>query len=160
MNLTPWKRNRELSTGRYFPELSSVRAEIDHLFEQFLKSAHLPSTSFGRKGEWIPSLDVTDNEKEITVKCELPGIDAKDVDVSLKGNMLTIKGEKKTEHIEDTDDYYVAERGFGSFVRSIELPDSVDSDSINAEQKDGILTIQLKKRPGAGQKKIPVAAKS
>jgi HSP20 family protein len=73
--------------------------------------------------------------------------------------MVVIKGEKKSERVEDTEDYYLNERSFGSFVRSVEMPDAIDSDSIKAEQKDGVLTIQLKKRPGAGQKKIPVAAK-
>lgn len=157
MNLIPWKRNRELTSGSFFPELSSLRTEMDSLFDQFLKGTALQPMGFGRKGEWLPLVDVKDNEKEITVKCEVPGVNPKDIDVSLKGDFLTIKGEKKTEKVEDTDDYYVSERGFGSFLRTIQLPDSVDSDSIKAEQKDGVLMIQLKKRPGVGQKKIPVA---
>lgn len=159
MNLTPWRRNRE-NMSRYFPEFRSMRTEIDNLFEQFMRNAHSSSPSFGRNGEWLPSLDVKDGEKEITVKCELPGVDAKDVNVSLKGSTLTIKGDKRSEHVEDTDDFYIAERGFGSFSRSVELPDLIDSDSIKAEQRDGLLTIQLKKRADVSQKKIPVAAKN
>ncbi len=157
MSLIPSKRNRELSSGISFPELNTLRSEMDNLFNQFFRGTRLQGAGFGRKGEWLPAVDVKDNEKEITVKCEVPGVNAKDIDVSLKGDLLTIKGEKKTENIEDTDDYYAAERSFGSFLRTIQLPESVDSDNIKAEQKDGVLTIQLKKRPGAGQKKIPIA---
>ena len=157
MNLTPWRRNREMSSGSAFPELSLLRSEMDNLFDQFFRGSRLQPLTFGRKGEWLPTLDVKENEKEITVKCDVPGVDARNIDVSLSGDLLTIKGEKKAENVEDSDDYYIAERSVGTFLRTIQLPDSVDSDSIKAEQKDGVLTIQLKKRPGAGQKKIPIA---
>lgn len=154
MNLIPRRRNRELVSGGFFPGLSSLRTEMDSLFEQFLKGDRFPSAE---KIKWQPLIDVKDNEKEISVRCEVPGVNPKDIDVSIKGDLLTIKGEKKTEKVEDTDDYYVSEREFGSFLRTIELPDSVDTDSIKAEQKDGVLMIQLKKRAGSSQKKIPIA---
>ncbi len=155
MNLTPRKQNNVTKSGSLFPELSSFRSEIDNLFDQFFRGSALsPRGAMA----WAPNIDVKDNEKEILIKCELPGVDPKDVDLSLKGDVLTIKGQKNSERTEDTDQYYVTERRFGSFLRAIELPDSVDTDSIKAEQRDGVLSIQLKKRPDSAQKKIPVAS--
>jgi len=96
---------------------------------------------------FVPSLDIADNETEIRVETELPGIAEKDIDVEFHNDILTIKGEKSEEHKEEKDNYYRSERSFGSFSRSVRLPaDTVDGAQIDAKYKNGVLTIHLPKK--------------
>ena len=98
---------------------------------------------------------MSEDEKAYKISAELPGLDAKDVDVSVSGNMLVLKGEK---HQEKDKNYYFSERAYGSFQRAFELPASVDRDKISADVSKGVLTITLPKTPDAQkqQKKIEV----
>ena len=97
----------------------------------------------------MPDLDVRENTTSITVEAELPGVDEKDVTVTLANGLLTIKGAKKQEKEEKTDNYYVAERSFGSFARSIRLPDTVDEGKVEAKFDKGVLRITAAKKPEA-----------
>lgn len=152
MNLIPWRiKTEERANGG--TGLARVRSEMDQLFEHFFRDpwgalAHIPSGG--------PALDLAENDKEVTVTAELPGVDPKDVDIDVAGNMLTIRGEKKQEHEEKDRDYHFVERRFGRFQRSIQLPSSVDPDKVEAVCKNGTLTITLAKRPDAMRKKIEV----
>jgi HSP20 family protein len=103
-------------------------------------------------------VDVTDTDKEVKVCAEIPGVDAKDIDVSVEDGRLTIKGEKKCEQEEKEKGQYRMERSYGSFERSIPLPTDVDESKAKAEFKKGVLRLTLPKRPGAPprRKKIPV----
>ena len=112
-------------------------------------------------GAYTPHVDVSETDKEIKVSAELPGMDEKDIDVSLTRDTLTIKGEKKEELENKGKDYYKMERSYGSFTRSIPLPVEVDTDKVQATFKKGVLEITLPKSAKAIQetKKIPVKTK-
>ena len=108
-----------------------------------------------------PAIDIVEKEKAFEVTAEIPGLDAKNVDVQLSDNVLTIKGEKQEEKEEKTKDRYVSERRYGSFLRSLQVPGSVDANKIEASFKNGVLTVTMPKSPEAQRKEktIPVTAK-
>ena len=104
----------------------------------------------------VPPLDVSETEENILVKVEVPGIEPKDIDISISGDTLTIKGEKKSEKEEKGRNYHFMERSCGSFSRSVGLPTSVKFEQVKAEYKKGILEITLPKSEKSKIKKIPV----
>ena len=120
------------------------RKEFDDLFDNFFRSFDM-QTFEGRIGAFSPKVDVTENEKEFRISAELPGMDDKDIDVSLQNDMLTIRGEKKEEKEDKGKDYYRMERSYGSFSRTIPLPVEVETDKVDAKFKKGVLTITLPK---------------
>jgi HSP20 family protein len=147
MDLTPWKPFRELST---------FRKEMDNLFKRFFGEAQ----PFGPLAEgWAPSVDVSESEDKLLVKVELPGLEAKDVEVNLSGDLLTIKGEKKTEQERKEEKYHYSERYYGSFERSFRLPVPVQTDKIEADFEKGVLTISLPKVEEAKTKSIKIDVK-
>jgi len=105
-----------------------------------------------------PRVDVHEDEKAVYVKAEIPGLDEKDLNVTLHNSMLTISGEKKAEKKEEdaNRNYYYCERSFGSFSRTIELPDGIKSDGVKAHYKNGVLEIELAKDEKAQPKKINI----
>lgn len=143
---TPWG-GRDLD-----PFFRGFRTQLDTLFEDW----------FGRSmgGTLAPRVDVSETSKEVTLKVELPGVDEKDIDVSLSGNHLTIKGEKKTEHEEKKDGeegrvFHRVERSFGAFQRTMTVPFDVEPGKVSAEFKDGVLTVTLPKPEGASEQPQP-----
>ena len=104
----------------------------------------------------MPAFDVSETEEEFIVKAELPGVDPKDVEVNLTGNVLTVKGEKKAEREEKKADLYRVERSFGSFSRSFSLPGDVRTDDVKATYKDGILNLRLPKTEPTKKKAIKI----
>jgi HSP20 family protein len=138
--------------------LSHLRNQINRVFDDFWGESTLtPRREMGAR--FWPQVDVTETEKEIKVSAEIPGVEPKDIDVSVEDGMLTIKGEKKYEREEKEKGQYRMERSYGSFERAIELPAEVDESKAKAEFKKGVLRLTLPKRPGAPsrRKKIPVA---
>jgi len=136
---------------------SLLRREMDSLFNNFFRGFDLEPFE-SRMGAFSPKVDVTENEKEIKISAELPGMDEKDIDVSLQNDMLTIKGEKKEEKEDKGKDYYRMERSYGSFSRTIPLPVEVETDKVEAKFKKGVLGITLPKtaKAVAETKKISV----
>ena len=108
----------------------------------------------------FPIADVVEGETDYRITAELPGMSEKDIEISLAGDTLTVKGEKKEEHEEKAQNRYVSERRYGSFQRSFALPEDADPEKIEAAFKNGVLTITLPKRPEAQakQRKIEVRA--
>jgi HSP20 family protein len=133
----------------------SVRKEMDRLFER-LGDWDLPEMR--TLGDWAPTLDFSENKDSFVVKAEIPGIDSKDISVSLENQMLTIKGEKKHEKEEKDEQYYRVERSYGAFARTVRLPAAVDGSKVTAAFKNGLLTVTLPKAPGAKGNTIPVKA--
>jgi len=133
------------------------RKEFDDLFDNFFRSFDMQPFE-GRIGAFSPKVDVTENEKEFNISAELPGMDDKDIDVSLQNDMLTIRGEKKEEKEDKGKDYYRMERSYGYFSRTIPLPVEVETDKVDAKFKKGVLTITLPKtaKAVAETKKISV----
>jgi HSP20 family protein len=132
-------RNRDAEHFRGF------KTQIDTLFEDW----------FGRSmgGVLAPRVDVAEDDKAVTLTAELPGVTEKDIDVSLVGDQLTIKGEKRSEHEEKKEQeghvVHRTERSFGAFQRTITVPYKVDPNQVSADFKDGVLKITLPKPPDA-----------
>ncbi len=144
---------REGATG----SITRFRDEMEQLFDRFVEPwSERWEEMVGRTGAWHPSVDVSESDKEVCIRTELPGIDPKDVVVKVSGNMLTISGSKKESVEEKREDYYLSERRFGSFERTIELPRSADLEHIEAEQRHGVLTVHVKKTAAAKPKAISV----
>jgi len=138
---------------------ADFRTEMNSLFDNFFRGFEL-EPSWARLGAFNPRIDVRESEKEISVSAELPGLDDKDIDVSLTRDAVTIKGEKKKEKESKGKDFYRMERSYGSFTRTIPLPAEVDTDKVRAEFKKGVLNISLPKTVKAikGTKRISVKA--
>lgn len=147
--LTVWKPFREMAP---FREFERMRKEMDRLWDSFFERR--PRT--GDMGEWYPSLDVAETKNDVVIKAEVPGMDPKDIDISLSNGVLTIKGEKKQEREEKEGDYHFTERSFGTFTRAIQLPAEVQSEKIEASYKNGVLKIILPKSEEAKRKQIKI----
>ena len=106
--------------------------------------------------EWIPPVDIAEDDKEYAIKVELPGVNKEDVRVSVEGGVLSISGERKAEKEEKNKKYHRIERTYGSFARSFTLPEGTASDKVSAEFKDGVLRVHLPKDEAAKPKSIDV----
>ena len=137
-------------------ELSSFRREMDRIWDRFLGE-----TPFAKvlSEEWAPSVDVSETKDNFVVKAELPGLEAKDVNVNISGDLLTIKGEKKKEEEEKDEHHYCAERYYGSFQRVFQLPTSVQADKVEATFDKGVLKVTIPKAEEAKKKEIEVKVK-
>jgi len=105
---------------------------------------------------WAPSVDISEDEKAFTLLADIPGVDPKDIDISMEKGVLTIKGERKSENIEETQNYRRVERQSGQFYRRFTLPDSADADKIEARSEHGVLTITIPKQEVAISRRIEV----
>jgi len=132
---------------------------VNSLQEQF---SRLFDTSFpGRSSEsdlttWAPAVDIQETENELVLKADLPGIEEKDIDVRIESNTLTIRGERKFEKQVNEDTYLRVERSYGSFSRSFSLPNTINTEAIHAEYKNGVLTVQMPKRAESKRKQVKV----
>jgi HSP20 family protein len=144
MEPVPWKP---------LGELTSFRREMDRLWDRFFGDRPLAKL-FER--EWGPSVDISETKDNVVVKADLPGLEAKDVDVSVSGDMVTIKGEKAKEEEERGEHDYSCERYFGAFQRSCRLPMNVQVDKAKATFDKGVLKITLPKSEEARKKKIEI----
>ena len=137
--------------------LVSLQKEINRAFDGFFSPVPfrlMPEAAL------MPKVNVSEADKNITVTAELPGIEEKDIDVSLARGILTIKGENKTEKEEKDKNYYYMERSSGSFYRAIPVPDGADGDKAKATLKNGILTVNIPKLPGDKKTKKQIPVKS
>jgi HSP20 family protein len=132
------------------PVFSSFQDEMNRVLDSFFNR----ESSYG--ADWKPVVDVAETENDIVVKAEIPGIDPKDIDISITGDKLTLKGEKKEEKENTGKCFHRVESSYGSFKRVITLPASVDVDKVTAEGKNGLLEITLPKKEESKAKKINV----
>lgn len=144
MALVPFKRGGS--------DLARIHHDIEDLFNSFFRGWDAP---FGRRELW-PAIDIADHEDAVVVKAEVPGCKAEDIDISVRGDVLTITGEKKQTEERKEKGYYHTERSYGSFRRDLHLPDDVDPSNVEAECKDGVLTITLPKAEKAKAIKVKV----
>jgi HSP20 family protein len=138
---------------------SAMRDDMDRLFERFERGWPRWPTLYSRDERLtVPELDVRESTDAITIEAELPGVNEKDVTVTLANGVLTIKGEKKQEKEEKGESYHLTERSFGSFERSIRLPDSVDDANVEAKFDKGVLKVTAAKKPEAvkAERKIEI----
>ena len=132
-----------------------LRGEMNRLFDRRFFARGLWPTWLEREGKF-PRVNMSEAAETLTVECELPGVVRDDVDISVEGGVLTIRGERKPPEDRQSERYYRRERGFGPFERSIELPSRVDVDNISAKLTNGVLEIVLPKHPDAKPKRIEV----
>jgi len=149
--------------------LLALREEVDRLFDSFQLT---PFRSWGgdwprfprlleRVGEFdaMPRTDVSETAKDYVIRAELPGMTEDDVDVAVSGDVLTVKGEKRTEREEKEADYHLRECSYGAVRRSFRIPEGVDKDKVVAEVENGVLTLTFPKTTEAAARKITVKAK-
>lgn len=136
-----------------FRNLSSLQEQVNRLFESNFPSRGSDSTL----AAWAPAVDVYETENELVIKADLPDVSEKDLDVRVENSMLTIHGERKFEQKVKEENYLRMERSYGSFSRSFSLPNSVNTEAIKAEYKDGVLNITLPKRAESKPKQVKIA---
>ena len=146
---------RDRGVARSDNPFISLQREIDRLFDDF--TSGFPTLGNG-KTEMLPSMDVSETDKEIEITAELPGLEEKDVQINVADNLLTIRGEKKAEKEEADTNYRLIERSYGSFERTLQLPDGVNADAIKATIAKGVLKVTVPKSAPAQVKKIDVKA--
>jgi len=136
------------------------RSEIPtttRLFEEFFNDFPFSGSMLERNGNWTPSVDIMEKDGNLILRAELPGLTEKQIDLKLEGNTLTLKGERKMENEDNEGTYHRVESYHGSFTRSFRLPDTVDSDKIKADYKNGILTVTIPQKPEVRPREIPVS---
>lgn len=143
-DLIPWERTKSLS---------KLRKEMDELWGRFFGEVGFHPFS---ETIWAPALDVKETKENIVITAELPGLGPKDIEVSISGDLLTLKGEKKQEKEEKEESYHLVERRYGSFARNIRLPAEVDPQKIKATHKEGVLIVTLPKSEKAKEKQIKI----
>ncbi|UCF71665.1 MAG: Hsp20/alpha crystallin family protein [candidate division WOR-3 bacterium] len=146
--------DRKMKLWEPFSELVTMRNDVDRLFDTF----------FGRENEsyenyWRPAIDIEENNGNLMVRAEIPGMSKEDIKVAVKDNMLTISGERKRENESKDKTYYRVERCYGQFQRMIRLPTEVDADKVKATYKDGVLHVTLPKPESMKPKQIDVEIK-
>lgn len=139
------------TTSRPLDVFGVMRHEMDRLFERFEHGWPSWPHTFGRAIErgMTPDLDVHESAKDITIEADLPGVEEKDITVTLANGLLTIKGERKSEREEKKESYYLAERTYGTFERTLRLPDTIDETKFEAHFDKGVLKITAPKKPEA-----------
>jgi len=162
-DLIPWRRRGRGAVAHRddLDPFRSLQEEMNRLFDRFMGQFGM-----SRFGEWetpsggpfAPSVDLAETDDEVRVSAELPGLESKDIEISVSGNSLTLKGEKKEEREEKQGTTYRSERYYGSFSRVIPLPCEVDADKAEATYKNGVLTVTLPKPEEArkSRKKISI----
>jgi HSP20 family protein len=149
-DLLPWARKDSLEPkGAEDNPIVALQREMNRAFEGFWNRPGSPFGGLAGLGEGAPRSDVVETDDGVEVTVELPGLDEKDIEVSLSDDALSIKGEKKIERKEEKKGYYLSERSYGSVFRSIPLPPGVDSDKADATFRNGVLTVKLPQRPEA-----------
>lgn len=148
MNALTKRRLKSLSQNPF----EALQREVNLISDHSLMDFDTGDSIFGDAG--IPAVDVQDKGKAIEVSCEIPGVDKKDIDISVSGDVLAIRGERKGENEEKRRKYYRRESWNGEFYRRVALPGEVDSEKARAEMKNGILKLNLPKKENGKQKKI------
>jgi HSP20 family protein len=145
-----------MSIVRYDPfrDLRTLQEEVNRLF-----SANL-TPSFGGegigRGAWNPSVDIYENKDHIVLEAELPGMNREDFELSVENNVITLRGERRFEKKDETDNYHRVERSYGSFTRSFTLPQTVSAEGATAEYRNGVLRVTLAKREDTKARRIEI----
>jgi len=158
MSLIPWRsktRATELGEPGDQTMLQRFRDEIDRTFERFFRDPWSPfETGLGSVGTWGPAVEMSESDDEVTVRAEIPGMEPKDLDITVEGSRLILSGEKQESSEKKGRDCAYSECRYGSFRRVIELPSSTDPTKVTATHKNGVLTIRIEKSPSEKPKRI------
>ncbi|MFO0945522.1 MAG: Hsp20/alpha crystallin family protein [Planctomycetota bacterium] len=161
-SLVPWRNKNGGTVTHPVPTnpLERMRWEMDQAFDRFLGDLWPSKGPFAEwmEGAWAPSLDVKETDDEIVVRAEIPGVDPKDLEITLSGDTLTLAGKKEEKTEKKEENFHHTECSFGEFRRTLRLPATVDTEKVTAEHNNGVVTIHVKKVPGAVPKKVPVTS--
>lgn len=146
---------------RYRDPFAEMRAEMDRAFDAFLGRSFFGRPALARaeaRALVAPDMDIRENDQEIVLEAELPGMDEQDVAVVVKNGVLSLKGEKKSQRDESKDAWHLSERSYGAFERTFQLPEGIDEDNIKASFEKGVLRIAMPKLPDKtpAEKKIAI----
>ena len=133
----------------------NLKREMERFFDRFAEPVWEP---FEMAGDWAPKLDVSETKEAMVVTADMPGVDAKEIEIALTGDLLTLKGEKEKATEEKEERYHRVERTYGAFLRSVRLPMAVDGSKVTATFKNGVLVVTLPKTPASKGTTIPVKA--
>ena len=158
MTMERWRPSWGLMPGRTLRGLEEMERGMESMFGSFFPAMwrRLPAEERG----WSPPMEMYEKEDRFVVKLDLPGMRKEDIDISVVGDALIIKGERKAESEIKDEDYYCCERSYGSFYRSLDMPTAVESKQIEANYRDGILEVTLPKAAEVKPKKIEIGSKS
>ena len=163
-DIVPWRRRRgDINTRREYDDMAgSFHGNMNNLVDRFFRGFDIePFSADGSlSGDFMPHVDVSENDKEVKVTAELPGMDEKDIDVSLSHDSLTIRGEKHQETEDKGKDYYRSERRYGSFHRVVPLSAEVDESKAKADFRKGVLKIRLPKTAQARSSRRKIEIKT
>ena len=155
MSLTFWNRTPLLD------EFARARDEMDRMLGRTFGTA-MPMTELGfsRPEGWMPPVDVSESDDEVMVRFEAPGVNPRDIDISISGTTLNITGKKEEKEECEGEDFYRCERRFGSFRRVIDLPESVDTDRITADTENGVVSVRIAKKPGQKPRRVELKSET
>ena len=139
-----------------FRDLVGLQERMNRLFDESYRGPSRNPDEEGSLGSWAPAVDIFEHNGSIVLKAELPGMDAKNVDVRVENNVLTLRGERKLDDEVKKESYHRVERSYGTFLRSFTLPNVIDTEKIKAEFKDGVLRLTLPKKDEAKPKQISI----
>jgi HSP20 family protein len=148
MALIRWEPARELGT---------IQNEMNRLFNTFFDTSTAGPGNGGLPRRWIPAMDLVETESEFVLKADLPGLSENDVKIELEDNVLSISGERKAEHQDRQDGYFRLERGYGSFRRSLALPEGIDAAAVQASFAHGVLEVRIPKPEARKPRKVAIS---
>jgi HSP20 family protein len=132
MALVRWEPTREVD---------SLQSEVNRVFDAFFGNG----SGASRARRWVPAMDLVETEDQLVLKADLPGLGHDDIDIEVKDRVLTVAGERRAEHEQNSEGFYRVERAFGQFSRSMTLPDGIDAEQISADFHDGVLEVRIPK---------------
>jgi HSP20 family protein len=147
MALVRWDPARELDT---------LQGEMNRLFSSFFDTPRTAGGNGAPARRWIPAMDLVETEDHFVLKADLPGVSESDVNIELESNVLTISGERKTEHEAKKDGYYRLERSTGTFSRALTLPEGIDASAVTANFDNGVLEVRIPKPAEAKPRRVQI----
>jgi HSP20 family protein len=142
-----------ISRWEPFRGLNTLQEQVNRLFDEGISRTRTGQTDLAT---WAPAVDIYEAENELVVKADLPGLQEKDIDIRVENNTLTIRGERKFEKEVSEENYLRVERAYGAFTRSFSLPNTINTEGIHAEYRNGTLVVRLPKREESKPKQIKV----
>ena len=146
MALVRWEPTREVD---------SLQSEVNRVFDAFFGNGSSAAT---RARRWVPAMDLVETEDHLVLKADLPGLSQDDVNIEIKDGVLTVSGERRAEHQENSEGFYRVERAFGQFSRSMTLPDGIDAERVAADFNDGVLEVRIPKPEARKPHRVTIGA--
>jgi HSP20 family protein len=138
-------------------ELDSLQSDMNRLFDAFFQGRG-ESRSGSSARRWVPAMDLTETDRHLILRADLPGLDREDLNIEVKDGVLTISGERKAEHTDESEGFYRVERAFGRFSRSLDLPQGIDPDAVSADFDRGVLEVRIPKPEERQPTRIQIGA--